>query len=172
MHWIWPAGSGFAAPPELNTPASPAADRHPWSQPISYDIVLDMPASLTPLYVRLSEEPSRRLERAVSISGRSKRQIVEEAVRDHLDDTGLVVGRVALREPAPEVLTLEEAAALLRVDASELGAAASAGGVPGQRLGESWRFSKPALMAWLGQQPPAPQAGEAAGDPAPPALDL
>lgn len=128
-----------------------------------------MPASYTPLYVRLSEEPSRRLERAVSVSGRSKRQIVEEAVRDHLDDQGLVVGRVSLREPAPEVLTLYEAAALLRVDASELEAAASSGGVPGRQIGETWRFSKPALIEWLGQQPPFPEASDIRADPAPPA---
>jgi excisionase family DNA binding protein len=125
-----------------------------------------MPAPRTPLYVRLSEEPSRRLERAVSISGRSKRQIVEEAVRDHLDDAGLVVGRVALREPAAEVLTLEEAAALLRVGASALEAAAGTGGVPGRRIGDAWRFSKASLIAWLGQQAPAPETSDADRDPA------
>jgi excisionase family DNA binding protein len=97
----------------------------------------------TPLYVRLSAEPARQLEEAVAASGKSKRQIVEEAV------SGLVVGRVELREPVPEVLTASEAAALLRVDEAALLAAAAQGELPGRRIGEEWRFSKAALLGWL-----------------------
>lgn len=113
-----------------------------------------MPSEQIPLYVRLAAEPSRRLDQAVATSGRSKRQIVEEAVRKHLDDQGTVVGRVALRESVPDVLTLEEAAAMLRVPAGELGAAVSAGDVPGRRIGAEWRFARAALLAWLGDQVP------------------
>ncbi|HWD66192.1 MAG TPA: helix-turn-helix domain-containing protein [Solirubrobacteraceae bacterium] len=112
-----------------------------------------MPSNQVPLYVRLGAEPSRRLEQAVAVSGRSKRQIVEEAVREHLDDQGTVVGRVALRESLPAVLTLEEAASMLRVPAGELEAAAAAGDVPGRRIGAEWRFAREALVAWLGDQP-------------------
>jgi excisionase family DNA binding protein len=109
-----------------------------------------MPSEQVPLYVRLATEPSRRLDRAVAASGRSKRQIVEDAVREHLDDQGTVVGRIALREAPPEILTLEEAAAMLRVPAGDLEAAAAAGGVPGRRIGDEWRFARVALLAWLG----------------------
>ncbi len=107
----------------------------------------------TPLYVRLSQEPNRRLEQAVLLSGRSKRRIIEDAVRDHLSDEGLVVGRVALRanEPA-EVLTLAEAAAFLRLDIAELRAAAETNTVPGRLIAGSWRFSRPAILAWLGEE--------------------
>jgi len=117
---------------------------------ISADIISDMPSEQVPLYVRLAAEPSRRLDRAAVSSGRSKRQIVEDAVREHLDDQGTVVGRIALREVPPDVLTLEEAAAMLRVPAGDLEAAATSGGVPGRRIGDEWRFARKALLAWLG----------------------
>jgi excisionase family DNA binding protein len=48
-----------------------------------------------------------------------------------------------------EVLTLEEAAAFLRVPAGMLGAEAEAGRVPARRIGSEWRFSRAALLAWL-----------------------
>jgi excisionase family DNA binding protein len=109
-----------------------------------------------PLYVRLAAEHARSLEEAVSLSGKSKRQIIEEAVQEHLADKGLTVGRVALREDAPtrredapEILTASEAAALLRVPESELTAAAARGELPGRAIGEEWRFSRAALLAWL-----------------------
>jgi hypothetical protein len=117
---------------------------------ISSDIIRDMPSEQVPLYVRLAVEPSRRLDRAAVASGRSKRQIVEDAVREHLDDQGTVVGRIALREAPPDVLTLEEAAAMLRVPAGDLEAAAASEDVPGRRIGDEWRFARKALLAWLG----------------------
>ncbi len=106
----------------------------------------------TPLYVRLSADPNRRLEKAVSVSGKSKRQLVEDAVRDHLTDEGLAVGRVALREDPPDVLTLGEAASLLRVDEQALQGAAQRGELPGRRIGDEWRFSTAALLSWLGEE--------------------
>jgi excisionase family DNA binding protein len=103
----------------------------------------------TPLYVRLAAEESRRLAHAVTATGKSKRQLVEEAVREHLGDEGLVVGRVALREELPAVLTPTEAAAMLRLEEPELVTAAEAGEVPARRVGAHWRFSREALLAWL-----------------------
>ena len=103
-----------------------------------------------PLYVRLSAEPSRRLDQAVSASGKTKRQLVEEAVQEHLRDDGLIVGRISLRDEVPDVLTLEEAAAMLRVTVAELERAAERGEVPGRRIAGAWRFGKAALLEWLG----------------------
>lgn len=110
-----------------------------------------MPADRTPLYVRLGEHETRQLEHAVAASGRTKQALVEEAVREHLGDQPLVVGRITLPEPVNDVLTLGEAAALLRVEERALAAAAGTGEVPGRRIGEEWRFSRPALLDWLGR---------------------
>jgi excisionase family DNA binding protein len=106
----------------------------------------------TPLYVRLAADSARRLDEAVASSGLTKRQIVEDAVREHLRDEGkcLVVGRVSLREPAPEVLTPGEAAALLRVSEADVVEAAERGEVPGRLIGGDWRFARDALLGWLG----------------------
>jgi excisionase family DNA binding protein len=106
----------------------------------------------TPLYVRLAADSARRLDQAVASSGLTKRQIVEDAVREHLGEEGkgLVVGRINLREPAPEILTTGEAAALLRVSEPDVVAAAEAGELPGRRIGGEWRFGREALLAWVG----------------------
>jgi excisionase family DNA binding protein len=47
------------------------------------------------------------------------------------------------------VLTLSEAADLLRIDADELGRLAENDELPARRLGSHWRFSCAAVMAWL-----------------------
>ncbi len=110
-----------------------------------------MPDRQTPLYVRLASDQARRLDEAVASSGLTKRQIVEDAVREHLGrgGEGLVVGRIALREPAPEILTAGEAAALLRIGEEQLVEAAGRGELPGRRIAGEWRFGREALLAWL-----------------------
>jgi len=49
------------------------------------------------------------------------------------------------------VLTLTEAAELLRIEAAEMQRLAERKQVPARRIGASWRFSCSALMAWLSQ---------------------
>jgi excisionase family DNA binding protein len=116
-----------------------------------------MAADFTPLYVRLSNTDAQRLDAAVAATGRTKRQLVSDAVRDQLDQEHITVGRIALREEAVEVMTLAEASAWLRVDDGQLRAAAENGELPGRRIGDEWRFSRAALVAWLGG-PPSPDA--------------
>jgi excisionase family DNA binding protein len=113
-----------------------------------------MSTGSTPLFVRLAAEETRLLDQAVTATGKSKRRLVEDAVREHLSDGQLVVGHAALREAAPEVLTLPEAAALLRVGEPELEAALARGEVPARRIGEQWRLSRAALLQWLGGEEP------------------
>ena len=66
------------------------------------------------------------------------------------DDAPLVVGHHSFR-PAelPEVLTPEQAAALLQVDEDAVLALAEEGRLPGRRIGDEWRFARAALVAWL-----------------------
>jgi excisionase family DNA binding protein len=52
-----------------------------------------------------------------------------------------------------DVLTLTEAAALLRVHPVTLRKRAVKWGVPHRRLGSEWRFSRAVLTAWLQEHP-------------------
>src|SRR5215472_4760678 len=60
----------------------------------------------------------------------------------------------------PEVLTLAEAAAYLRVPESEVVRMVGPRGLPGRLIGSDWRFSRMALNEWLGT-PPAASSREA-----------
>jgi excisionase family DNA binding protein len=51
-----------------------------------------------------------------------------------------------------DVLTIVEAAALLRVHPVTLRKRAVAWGLPHRRLGSEWRFSRAVLTAWLQQR--------------------
>lgn len=109
-----------------------------------------MPADAIPLYVRLPHADARQLDMAVAASGKSKRQLISEAVREHLTDDGLVLGHAAVQEIGDEVMTCGETAALLKLDEAEVLACAEAGELPGRRIGGHWRFSRDAVLAWLG----------------------
>lgn len=108
-----------------------------------------MASDVSPLFVRLPQDDARQLERAVVASGKTKRQLVSEAVREHLTDDGLVVGHAALRERGDEVMTAVETAALLKLDEPDVLTAAASGELPGRRIGDHWRFSRGAILAWL-----------------------
>jgi excisionase family DNA binding protein len=107
------------------------------------------------LYVRLPREQAAALDRLVDATGRRKQQLVSELLSDRL-----VVGRAELREdnetsPTAEVLTLDEAAALLRVSIDAVRARAERGELPGRRFESDWRFAHSALLAWLLQGEPS-----------------
>jgi excisionase family DNA binding protein len=51
-----------------------------------------------------------------------------------------------------DVLTANEAGLLLRVHAATVKRRAALGDVPGRKVGKSWRFSRQALLEWLGQK--------------------
>lgn len=59
-----------------------------------------------------------------------------------------------------EVLTVEEAARLLRVSPWTVRDLARRGKLPGRRVGKEWRFWRRALLEWLrGETPPSGTAG-------------
>jgi excisionase family DNA binding protein len=108
------------------------------------------------LFVRLAQADTNRLDQAAATTGKSKRQLITDAVREHLTDDGLVVGRVALREDPDEVMTPGQVARLLKLDEPALLDAAARGELPARRIAGEWRFSRAAVLAWLdpGQTPP------------------
>jgi excisionase family DNA binding protein len=64
---------------------------------------------------------------------------------------GMTVGHAEFRPaPVPEVLDAQQAADLLAVQPAALVELAEQGEVPGRKIGGEWRFSRSALLAWLG----------------------
>ncbi len=49
----------------------------------------------------------------------------------------------------PDVLTISEAASVLRLGVNQAYRAASEGKIPARRVGRSWRVPKAALVRWL-----------------------
>lgn len=66
-----------------------------------------------------------------------------------LDETARESARQGERIAGDDVLTIKEAAALLRVHPVTLRRKAVDWGVPHRRLGSEWRFSRKVLTAWL-----------------------
>ena len=128
------------------------------------------------LYVRLPNPEFEKLDRAAEALSTNKKTIVTTLVSHYVDpdsdagldrlrtmtgadprrvtinlpDEGVAVGHHAFTPaPLPDVLSPAQAAELLQVPESEVVALAEQGALPGRRIGEHWRFSRPALIAWL-----------------------
>lgn len=100
-----------------------------------------------PLFVRLPASAAEQLERMTSSSGASKREVVTRLI---LGDE-MTVGQHQFH-PAqePAVLTPAQAGELLQVEEGLILKLAEAGELPGRCLAGQWRFSRPALLDWLG----------------------
>src|SRR5258708_21356022 len=107
----------------------------------------------TPLFVRLPRDQMEALDRLADATGRRKQALVRELLGDRLAaDRSLAVGRVEVTntpEASDEVLTLDEAATLLKLPADAVRTRAEEGDLPGRRLGNEWRFTRRAVLAWL-----------------------
>jgi excisionase family DNA binding protein len=127
------------------------------------------------LYVRLPHPEFDKLDRAAEALSTNKKALVTTLVSHYVDPDsaagldrlraiagaqrrvtvdlpgeGFTVGHHAFTPaPLPDVLTPEQAAALLQVPEQEVVELAEAGRLPGRRIGDRWRFSRPALIAWL-----------------------
>jgi excisionase family DNA binding protein len=87
--------------------------------------------------------------------------LIEELVARHLEPAEPPVGIDALKGapvgrhsfvPAHEleVLTLEQLATVLSLAVAAVLELAERGDLPGRKIGDEWRFSRAAVMAWLG----------------------
>ena len=119
-----------------------------------------MPTNRTPLFVRLPRDQAAALDRLADATGRHKQHLVSELLADRLT-TGagpVSVGRVEIANVpegrSDEVLTLEEAAALLKLPADTVQSRAEEGDLPGRRFGKEWRFARMAVLAWLADGDP------------------
>jgi excisionase family DNA binding protein len=129
------------------------------------------------LFVRLTAEQANRLDRAAAAVPAHKKDLIGGLVERYVDPSspagvqalreltatrprrvtvdlgseGLVVGHHEFR-PAPplDVLSAAQAAELLAVEETAIVELAERGELPGRRIGDAWRFSRSALLAWLG----------------------
>ena len=135
-----------------------------------------MPDPTAALYVRLPHPEFEKLDRAAEALATNKKAIVTSLVARYVDPDsaagldalrgnlaadprritidlpgeGLAVGHHGFTPaPLPDVLTPAQAAELLQVSEEQLVELADAGSVPGRRIGDQWRFSRPALIDWL-----------------------
>src|SRR4051794_19507686 len=87
----------------------------------------------------------RQLARLPGLVSGRRRVLVESEVDD------MAVGSHSFRpfEP-PEVLTPAEVADLLQVDEQVVQELADSGELPARKIGDEWRFSRSAVLEWLG----------------------
>lgn len=124
------------------------------------------------LFTRIPKEQAEQLDQAATLLRRPKQEIVAELIARHLDvglsgapsggvgpEAGPMVGQHGFRAAhEDDVMTVEQLADLLRIPEEEVQAAAEAGQLPGRKIGAQWRFSRQAVLDWLGTS-----AREAAG---------
>src|SRR5690348_9853107 len=68
----------------------------------------------------------------------------------------------AVNGPPPEVFTLSEVAAYLRLPEGDVLRLVKEQGLPARQLGAEWRFLKAAVQQWLATGSPKPQSGKEA----------
>lgn len=118
------------------------------------------------LFVRIPAAEAAKLNRAADVLKTPKRELITKLVARYVDPTDpsaltelggpeaseFAVGRHWF-QPAegPEILTPAELAEMLQVEEKIVLDLAEQGELPGRKLGEEWRFSRKAILAWLGQ---------------------
>src|SRR4051795_9576550 len=99
----------------------------------------------SPLFVRLPTASAEKLSRAAFELKTPKRELVTELVDRYLGDESAPTGSPSA---GPDVLTVEQLAELLQVDAKTVRTLATSGDLPGRKLGRHWRFSRQAVLDW------------------------
>jgi excisionase family DNA binding protein len=104
------------------------------------------------LFVRIPAASAKKLEQHAKREGRSKQDIVANLILQALQKPSVTNSTptpdVTLPE-TPEIMTLAELSAYLRVDEGELQQKVNAGELPVRRFGEEWRFSRQAIERWM-----------------------
>ena len=125
------------------------------------------------LFVRLPATAVDKLDRAAEVLGMRKKDLVAGLVSKYVDpdsrrglealgtlsthkimvdlgDMGPTHGSYSFQPyDPPEVMNTAQAADFLQIAEAVIIEMAEAGKVPGRKLGDAWRFSRVALVAWL-----------------------
>ena len=119
----------------------------------------------TAIFVRIPSTEADKLHRAASALGAPKRELITRLVAQHVDPENpatlsrlggaeweLGVGRAWTRPVEElEILTPEQLAGLLQVEAETVIGMAERKEIPARKVGEEWRFSREAVLAWLAE---------------------
>jgi excisionase family DNA binding protein len=120
----------------------------------------------TPLFVRIPTSEAQKLHRAADALGRPKRELIANLVARYVDpenpatlsqlggaETEMSVGSAWFR-PAEEleILTPAQLAGLLQVEEETVIGMAERKEIPARKVGEEWRFSREAVLAWLAEE--------------------
>ena len=123
----------------------------------------------TALFVRIPAAEAEKLHRAADVLRTPKRELITKLVArfDPHDpvwtqelagppmpaEAEWEVGRHSFRPTeTPEVLTPAQLGELLQVDEETVVELAERGDLPARKVGEEWRFSRTAVLAWLGEE--------------------
>jgi len=126
------------------------------------------------LYVRLPAPAVAKLDRAAEALGVHKKDLIAGLVAKYVDpdsrhglsalgalsqprrvtvelgDSGPTLGAYTFQPyDPPEVMNAAQAGQLLQLDERLVLELAEAGKLPGRKLGDAWRFSRAAIIAWL-----------------------
>jgi len=134
------------------------------------------PSGTSPLFVRLPVEVAEAFDRFATGQGVTKRELIAGLLQEHLREHGCApqggpgerrrvtveeeppgppVGRHSFRAyDPPPVLGPAQVAELLEVEENAVAALAEKGELPGRKISEQWRFSREAVLAWLGGDGP------------------
>src|ERR671930_1233546 len=119
----------------------------------------------TAIFVRIPSTEADKLHRAASALGAPKRELITRLVAQHVDPENpatlsrlggaeweLGVGRAWTRSfEELEILTPEQLATLLQVDEQTVLEMAERKEIPARKVGDEWRFSRAAVLAWLAE---------------------
>lgn len=120
----------------------------------------------TALFVRIPSAEADKLHRAADALGAPKRELIANLVARYVDpeDPAALsalggvraewsVGRHSFR-PAEEleILTPAQLAGVLQVEEEVVLELAEKRELPGRKVGEEWRFSREAILAWLAEE--------------------
>src|SRR5919202_1148379 len=102
-----------------------------------------------PLFARIPKAEAENLTRTARALGTSKQRLLTTLLAEHLEPLALGAHEFRPTVASADVLTLDEAAELLRVEPRTLRALAARGEAPGRKIGREWRFSRQGLLDWL-----------------------
>jgi excisionase family DNA binding protein len=104
------------------------------------------------IFARVPKAQAEKLERLSYELKQPKQAVIAGLLARYPESSAPEVGRHSF--VASEVLTLEQLASMLQLDVDMVRGLAETGELPGRKLGDEWRFSREAVLAWLAEGQP------------------